>query len=47
MEELVKDINLKKVGTISFIVALSVFSYYVLSTYKTYLEIVELQKNQE
>ena len=45
MEELTKNINFKKIGTISFVVAISVLSYYSLSAYKTYLEIKEIKKN--
>jgi hypothetical protein len=46
MEELLKGINVKKIGNISLIVAVSVITYYTLSSYKTYLEIKELQKNK-
>lgn len=45
MEELTKNINFKKIGTISFVVAISVLTYYSLSAYKTYLEIKEIKKN--
>lgn len=44
MEEILKNINIKKVGNISFIVAITVITFYTLSSYKTYLEIKELQK---
>jgi len=46
MEDLLKTVNIKKVGSISLIVAISIISYYTLSTYKTYLEIKDLRKNQ-
>jgi len=46
MEDLLKTINIKKVGNISLIVALSVITFYTLSTYKIYLEIKDLRKNQ-
>ena len=42
--EFMKEINLKKVGTISLIVSAVVVTYYALSIYKTYLEIKELKK---
>jgi len=47
MEELLKSINVKKIGNISLIVALSVITFYTLSTYKTYLEIKELRKKDQ
>lgn len=47
MEELLKGINIKKVGNISLIVAVSVITYYTLSSYKTYLEIKDLQKKNQ
>ena len=47
MEEFVKGINIKKVGNISLIVALTVITYYTLSSYKTYLEIKQLTKNNQ
>jgi len=47
MEELLKSINIKKIGNISLIVALSVITFYTLSTYKTYLEIKELRKKDQ
>jgi len=47
MEELLKGINIKKVGNISLIVAVSVITYYTLSTYKIYLEIKELRKKDQ
>jgi len=46
MEDLLKTVNIKKVGNISLIVAISVITYYTLSSYKTYLEIKDLRKNQ-
>jgi len=46
-EELLKTINLKKIGTISLIVSAVIITYYTLSTYKTYLEIKEIKKNNE
>jgi len=45
MEDLLKGINIKKLGNISLIVAVSVITFYTLSSYKTYLEIKELRKN--
>jgi hypothetical protein len=47
MEELLEKINVKKVGKISLIVALSVITFYTLSTYKIYLEIKELRKKDQ
>ena len=44
-EELLKTINIKKIGTISLIVSAVIITYYTLSTYKTYLEIKEIKKN--
>ena len=46
-EELMKDINIKKIGNISLIVSAVIITYYTLSTYKTYLEIKEIKKNNE
>jgi hypothetical protein len=46
-EELLKTINLKKIGNISLIVSAVIITYYTLSTYKTYLEIKEIKKNNE
>lgn len=46
-EELLKTINIKKIGTISLIVSAVIITYYTLSTYKTYLEIKEIKKNNE
>jgi hypothetical protein len=45
MEEITKNINLKKIGTISFIVAVSMLTYYSLSAYKTYLEIKKINED--
>jgi hypothetical protein len=47
MIELFKGVNLKKVGNISLIVAISVIAYYSLSAYKVYLEIKEAKKINE
>lgn len=47
MEELLKGVNIKKVGNISLVVAITVITYYALSSYKTFLEIKELRKNNE
>ena len=47
MEELLEKINIKKVGNISLVVAISVITYYSLMSIKTYLEIKELRKNNE
>lgn len=46
-EELLKTINLKKIGNISLIVSAVIITYYTLSTYKTYLEIKKLKNNNE
>ena len=46
-EELLKTINIKKIGTISLIVSAVIITYYTVSTYKTYLEIKEIKKNNE
>lgn len=45
--ELLKGVDLKKIGNISFIVAVTIITYYTLSSYKIFLEIKELQKNKE
>jgi hypothetical protein len=47
MEEWAKDINVKKIGTISFIVAISILTFYTLSSYKTYLEIKKIKSNND
>jgi len=47
MEELLKGINIKKIGNISLVVAISVITYYSLMSVKTFLEIKELRKNNE
>ena len=47
MEELLEKINIKKIGNVSLIVAISVLTFYTLSTYKTYLEITELRKKDQ
>jgi hypothetical protein len=47
MVEFLKSINVKKVGNISLIVAISVIAYYSLSAYKVYLEIKEAKKINE
>jgi hypothetical protein len=44
MEELVKKIDLKKVGNVSMIVAGAVLTFYIMSIYKTNLEIKFLKK---
>ena len=46
-DEFMKEINLKKVGTISLIVSAFVVTYYVLGIYKTYLEIKQLKKQDD
>ena len=45
MEEILKKIDIKKVGNISMIITTAVVTYYVLSIYKTHLEIKTLKKN--
>jgi hypothetical protein len=45
MEEILKKIDIKKVGNISMIITTAVVTYYVLSIYKTNLEIKTLKKN--
>ena len=45
MEELMKKINLKKIGNISLLVSAVIIAYYGLSTYKTYLEIQQIKKD--
>jgi hypothetical protein len=42
-EDFLKDINVKKIGTISLLVSAVIITYYALSTYKTYLEIKSLK----
>ena len=43
-EDILKDINVKKIGNISLLVSVVIITYYTLSTYKTYLEIKDLKK---
>jgi hypothetical protein len=43
-EEFLKGINLKKIGNISLLVSVVVITYYAVSTYKTFLEIKEINK---
>jgi hypothetical protein len=43
-DDFIKQISLKKVGTISLIVSTFIVTYYILGIYKTYLEIKELKK---
>ena len=45
MEDLLKKINIKKVGNISLIISAVVLIYYGLNTYKTYLEIKQIKKD--
>ena len=45
MEELMKKINLKKIGNISLLVSAVIITYYGLSTYKTYLENKNIKKD--
>jgi hypothetical protein len=47
MEDFTKNINFKKIGNISFIVAMSVLTYYGLSAYKTYLEIKTIKRKEK
>ena len=47
MVEFLKSVNVKKVGNISLIIAVSVIAYYSLSAYKMYLEIKEIKKINE
>jgi len=46
-EEIFKNINFKKIGTISLIVSVSIITYYTLSTYKTYLEIKNIKNKNK
>jgi len=46
MEEILKKINIKKVGNVGLIVSIAIITYYGLSSYKTLLEIKKL-KNAE
>jgi hypothetical protein len=43
MEDLLKKINIKKIGNISLLVSIVIITYYGLSTYKTILEIRDLK----
>jgi len=45
MEDLIKKINLKKIGNVSLIVSAVIITYYGLSTYKTYLEIKQIKND--
>lgn len=46
-DDFIKKIDLKKIGTISLIVSTFVATFYVLSIYKTYLEIKQLKKQDD
>jgi len=43
MEELMKKVNLKKIGDIGVIVSVAIVTFYVLQSVKTYLEIKKLK----
>lgn len=43
MEELMKKINLKKIGDIGVIVSVAIVTFYTLQSIKTYLEIKKLK----
>lgn len=47
MKDLLKDINIKKIGTVSLVVSAVIFTYYALSTYKTYLEIKDIKNKNK
>lgn len=44
MEELIKKIDVKKIGNVSIIIAGAVLTFYIMSIYKTNLEIKFLKK---
>lgn len=44
MEELMKKVNLKTIGSIGVIVSVAIITYYSLQSFKTYLEIQKLKK---
>jgi hypothetical protein len=45
MEDLLKKINIKKVGNIGLIVSIAIITYYGLASYKTLLEIKQIKKD--
>jgi hypothetical protein len=44
MEEIMEQINIKKVGDIGMLVAGTILVYFAMSIYKTHLEIKSLKK---
>jgi hypothetical protein len=47
MKELLKDINIEKIGKVSLLVSVVVITYYALSTYKTLLEIRDIKNKNK
>jgi hypothetical protein len=44
MEELLKKVNLRKIGDVGIIISVALVTFYVLQSVKTYLEIKKLKK---
>lgn len=44
MEELMKKVNLKAIGNVGVIISVAIITYYSLQSFKTYLEIQKLKK---
>ena len=47
MEELMKKVNLKKIGNIGVIISVAIITYYGLQSIKTYLEIKQLKSEDK
>jgi hypothetical protein len=43
MENILKEINIKKIGNVGLIVSIAIITYYGLQSYKTYLEIKKIK----
>jgi hypothetical protein len=46
MENILKEINIKKIGNVGLIVSIAIITYYGLQSYKTYLEIKKIKNAQ-
>jgi hypothetical protein len=47
MEEMLKKVNLKKIGDIGIIISLALVTFYTLQSVKTYLEIKKLKNENQ
>ena len=47
MEEMLKKVNLKKIGDIGIIISLALVTFYALQSVKTYLEIKKLKSENQ